>query len=186
MTHRTHIPRIILTACLAVSCTAQTKKPQQPAPQQQTAQAGKPAAPSAQNLVRTAVAVAAPTPDASAAKIAPPPALEPRHEFRRDPFVNPIVKQGAGPVSNCTTGKHCLMVGQLNLKGIIISREGILAIVENAALRTYFLRVNDPLFDGVVTHITRDSVTFQMTVTDSLGRPIGTREVVKKIVVPAA
>jgi len=63
---------------------------------------------------------------------------------------------------------------------------GMLAIVENAATRTYFLRVNDPLFDGVVEHMTRDSITFRENVSDSLGRPLGTREVVKKIVAPAA
>lgn len=74
------------------------------------------------------------------------------------------------------------MIGQINLKGIIISPEGMLAIIENAANRTYFLRVNDPLFDGMVESITRDSITFRENVSDSLGRPLGTREVVKKIV----
>ena len=95
-------------------------------------------------------------------------------------------KQANSPASNCTTGKRCLMIGQLTLKGIIVSQDGMLAIVENAATRTYFLRVNDPLFDGVVAHISRDSVIFRETVSDSLGRPIGTRDVVKKIVAPAA
>jgi Tfp pilus assembly protein PilP len=77
------------------------------------------------------------------------------------------------------------MIGQINLKGIIISPEGMLAIIENGANRTYFLRVNDPLFDGMVERITRDSITFRENVSDSLGRPLGTREVVKKIVAPA-
>src|SRR5215469_1945896 len=127
-------------------------------------------------------------PDATAIKPVLPPVetVDPgKYRMRRDPFVNPIVQQRAGAASSCSTGKRCLMIGQINLKGIIISPEGMLAIIENAANRTYFLRVNDPLFDGMVESITRDSITFRENVSDSLGRPLGTREVVKKIVAPA-
>src|SRR5215472_3812204 len=127
-------------------------------------------------------------PDATAIKPVLPPVetVDPsKYRMRRDPFVNPIVQQRAGAASSCSTGKRCLMIGQINLKGIIISPEGMLAIIENAANRTYFLRVNDPLFDGMVESMTRDSITFRENVSDSLGRPLGTREVVKKIL-PAA
>ena len=127
-------------------------------------------------------------PDATAIKPVLPPVetVDPsKYRMRRDPFVNPIVQQRAGAASSCSTGKRCLMIGQINLKGIIISPEGMLAIIENAANRTYFLRVNDPLYDGMVERITRDSITFRENVSDSLGRPLGTREVVKKIVAPA-
>ena len=127
-------------------------------------------------------------PDATAIKPVLPPVetVDPsKYRMRRDPFVNPIVQQRAGAASSCSTGKRCLMIGQINLKGIIISPEGMLAIIENAANRTYFLRVNDPLFDGMVESMTRDSITFRENVSDSLGRPLGTREVVKKIVAPA-
>lgn len=133
------------------------------------------------------MADAAPVPVVKLTPATPTSPEPPKNEGpRRDPFVNPIVKLTDGKQPNCSTGKRCLMIGQLTLRGIIVSDEGMLAIVENAATRTYFLRINDPLFDGVVARISRDSITFRETVADSLGRPIGTREVVKKIVAPAA
>jgi len=173
------IARNILFACIAasvaVSCAAQTQ-----------AAAG--------NAARTAVGptlqkTSAATPDVSAIKPVLPPTTvldTRRYSGRRDPFVNPIVRQSSDRSANCATGKRCLVIGQITLKGIIVADGGMLAIVENAATRTYFLRVNDPLFDGVVEHMTRDSITFRENVSDSLGRPLGTREVVKKIVAPAA
>lgn len=122
-------------------------------------------------------------PTAPSSEVAEPP----KHDgLRRDPFINPIVKTTTGPAIACSTGKHCLMIGQLSVKGIIVSDEGMLAIVENSSARTYFLRMNDPLGDGVVERITRDSVVFRQNVSDSLGRPMGAKEVVKRIVVPAA
>jgi Tfp pilus assembly protein PilP len=168
--------RLILFVSIAASCGAQTTA-------------------AAANAARSAVTsptvktASASTPDVTAIKPVLPPAVvvdTHKYEHRRDPFVNPIVKQGGSPTAACSTGKHCLMIGQLNLKGIIVAQDGMLAIVENSANRTYFLRVNDPLFDGVVARITRDSITFRENVSDSLGRPLGSREVVKKIVVPAA
>jgi len=186
--------RLILFACIAgclvASCAAQTEAAAknavsaQVAPTKASAPAPATAAPTA---TPTLEKTSAPVPDATAMKPLLP-AVEmvdtSKYRSRRDPFVNPIV-QRAGATAACSTGKRCLMVGQINLKGIIISPEGMLAIIENGANRTYFLRVNDPLFDGMVERITRDSITFRENVSDSLGRPLGTREVVKKIL-PAA
>ena len=50
--------------------------------------------------------------------------------------------------------------------------------------KAYFLRENDPVFNGYVVKITGDSVVFQETVQDKLGKPF-TREVVKRIFTPA-
>jgi Tfp pilus assembly protein PilP len=102
---------------------------------------------------------------------------------KRDPFVSPIVRAsgGGGPV--CETGKRCLMVDQIELKGIVKSPSGFIAVVENAAKRAYFLRENDPVFNGAVIKITGDSVVFREQVTDKLGKQ-ATREVVKKVNAP--
>jgi Tfp pilus assembly protein PilP len=101
---------------------------------------------------------------------------------RRDPFVSPVVSQGSG--SNCKTGKKCLEIGAINLRGVVRSENGSIAVVTNSLNKAYFLRENDPVFDGYVVKITGDSIVFQETLQDRLGKTY-TREVVKKITTPA-
>jgi hypothetical protein len=104
---------------------------------------------------------------------------------KRDPFLSPIAAAAArGPATNCSTGKHCLVVGQIALKGIVQTKEGNIAMVENVARRSYYLHENDSLFDGSVIKITSDSVTFRQDSNDLLGRPVS-KEVVKKVSAPA-
>jgi len=101
---------------------------------------------------------------------------------RRDPFISPVVSHTGG--SGCSTGKKCLEIGAINLKGVVHSENGFIAVVSNGMNKAYFLRENDPVFNGYVVKITGDSVVFQETVQDRLGKTF-TREVVKKIVAPA-
>jgi hypothetical protein len=104
---------------------------------------------------------------------------------KRDPFLSPIAAAAArGPATNCSTGKHCLVVDQIALKGIVQTKEGNIAMVENGARRSYYLHENDSLFDGSVIKITSDSVTFRQDSNDLIGRPVS-REVVKKVSAPA-
>jgi Tfp pilus assembly protein PilP len=103
---------------------------------------------------------------------------------RRDPFISPVVSHIAGG-SGCNTGKRCLEIGQLMLTGIVKSENGMIAVVVNALNKAYFLRENDPVFNGYVVRITGDSVIFSETGQDQLGKPF-TREVTKRITTPAA
>jgi hypothetical protein len=103
---------------------------------------------------------------------------------KRDPFVSPIAQAAMRGASNCTTGKRCLAVDQIVLKGIVLMKEGNFALVENVARRPYVLREKDALFNGTVEKITADSVVFQETGSDILGRTTS-REVVKKVSVPS-
>jgi hypothetical protein len=100
---------------------------------------------------------------------------------KRDPFFSPVVQQGG---SGCSTGKKCLDIGNINLRGVVKSDTGFIAVVTNNMNKAYFLRENDPVFNGYVMKITGDSVTFQETVQDKLGKSF-TREVVKRIFTPA-
>jgi hypothetical protein len=100
---------------------------------------------------------------------------------KRDPFFSPVVQQNG---SGCTTGKKCLEVGNINLRGVVKSDNGFIAVVTNNLNKAYFLRENDPVFNGYVVKITGDSVVFQETVQDKLGKTF-TREVVKRIFTPA-
>lgn len=101
---------------------------------------------------------------------------------KRDPFFSPVVQQPTG--SGCSTGKKCLEIGQINLRGVVKSEGGFIAVVTNTLNKAYFLHANDPVFNGYVVRITGDSVVFQETVQDKLGKPF-TREIVKKITTPA-
>jgi Tfp pilus assembly protein PilP len=101
---------------------------------------------------------------------------------KRDPFLSPVVSHMGG--SGCNTGKKCLEIGQVNLKGVVKSDAGMIAVVTNSINKAYFLRENDPVFNGYVEKITGDSITFKETFQDKLGKSL-TRDVVKKILTPA-
>jgi hypothetical protein len=104
---------------------------------------------------------------------------------KRDPFVSPIAAAAMrGAASSCSSGKRCLAVDQIVLKGIVQMKEGNFALVENIARRPYVLREKDALFNGTVEKITGDSVVFHETGSDILGRATS-KEVVKKVSPPA-
>ncbi len=100
---------------------------------------------------------------------------------KRDPFFSPVVQTNG---SGCSTGKKCLEIGAINLRGVVKSDTGFIAVVTNNLNKAYFLRENDPVFNGYVVKITGDSVVFQETIQDKLGKSF-TREVVKRIFTPA-
>jgi len=101
---------------------------------------------------------------------------------KRDPFISPVVSHAGG--SGCSTGKKCLEIGQINVRGVVKAESGFIAVVTNTLYKAYFLHENDPVFNGFVVRITGDSVVFQETMQDKLGKPF-TREVVKRITTPA-
>jgi len=102
---------------------------------------------------------------------------------RRDPFVSPVVNRSMVG-SGCSTGKKCLAIEQIDLKGVVKSDSGMIAVVVNSLEKAYFLRENDPVFNGYVVKITEDSIVFKETLQDKLGKTF-TREVTKKIITPA-
>ncbi|MGB8062073.1 MAG: AMIN domain-containing protein [Candidatus Sulfotelmatobacter sp.] len=136
---------------------------------------------------KTTVVAAKPAPVVSApVKAAEVPKPKPEEKKwamngNRDPFFSPVVQQNG---SGCSTGKKCLEIGAINVRGVVKSDAGFIAVVTNNLNKAYFLRENDPVFNGYVVKITGDSVTFQETVQDKLGKSF-TREVVKRIITPA-
>jgi Tfp pilus assembly protein PilP len=102
---------------------------------------------------------------------------------KRDPFVSPVVNHSMSG-SGCSTGKRCLAIDQIALRGVVKSDDGMIAVVVNAMDKAYFLRENDPVFNGYVVKITGDSIVFKETLEDKLGKSF-TREVTKRIATPA-
>jgi Tfp pilus assembly protein PilP len=103
---------------------------------------------------------------------------------RRDPFVSLAVVRAQQVGATCGTGKRCLVIDQVALKGVVKTPSGMIAMVENTAKKAYFLRENDPVFNGYVLKITGDSVIFKESTTDNQGRTV-TRDVVKRVSAPA-
>jgi Tfp pilus assembly protein PilP len=101
---------------------------------------------------------------------------------KRDPFLSPVVNRQTG--SGCSTGKKCLDIEQIALHGVVKSDNGMIAVVTNGLNKAYFLRENDPVFNGYVVRITVDSIVFKQNVQDRLGKPF-TKDVVKRILTPA-
>jgi hypothetical protein len=93
---------------------------------------------------------------------------------KRDPFLSPVVSHAGG--SSCSTGKKCLEIGTISLRGIVHAESGFIAVVSNGLNKAYFLHENDPVFNGYVVKITGDSIVFQETLQDRLGKTF-TREV---------
>jgi Tfp pilus assembly protein PilP len=130
---------------------------------------------------QTVAVEAAPNPDAKKDKKDEAKAIN--ITGQRDPFVSPVVNRSMTG-SGCSTGKRCLAIDQIALKGIVKSDTGMIAVVVNALDKAYFLRENDPVFNGYVVKITGDSIVFKETLQDKLGKAF-TREVTKKITTPA-
>lgn len=102
---------------------------------------------------------------------------------KRDPFLSPVVNHTLTG-SGCSSGKRCLSIDQIALKGVVKGDGGMIAVVVNALDKAYFLRENDPVFNGFVVKITGDSIVFKQSMQDRLGKTF-MREVTKKISTPA-
>lgn len=102
---------------------------------------------------------------------------------KRDPFVNPVTAVREGMAGACSGGKRCLVIQEIVLRGVVKSVNGMIAVVENSAQRTYFLRTNDPIYNGFVKSITPDSVVFREHYIDNFGRD-AERDIVKTVNAP--
>ena len=159
----------------AVKATAPAVAPKQ------DAKAAAPAKSAPAKSVSVAAAPAAPA--VKPAEPAKPKAEEKKWAMngKRDPFFSPVVQQQG---SGCSTGKKCLEINAINLRGVVKSDNGFIAVVTNNIGKAYFLHENDPVFNGYVVKITGDSIVFEETVQDKLGKT-STHEVVKRIFTPA-
>jgi len=105
---------------------------------------------------------------------------------RRDPFrawVTPTpashspLESGALPA-----GTRGLVISSLQLEGVVRQQpaDTMIAVVTNYTKRAYFLRVNDTVYNGVVSKITPVAIYFKENALDSQGRA-ATREVEIKL-----
>ena len=90
-------------------------------------------------------------------------------ERRRDPFVS-LLTRGAdlGPLNERPAGLAGLSINDVSLRGLVLSKGEYLAVMQAPDSRTYILRGEEVLFDGVVKSVTSDGITFLQEVNDPL------------------
>jgi type IV pilus assembly protein PilP len=165
---------VLIVLVSAVTAAAQTAPPsQRVAPEPARPKKASPFAAAPMRKAATHRPAAAPRTTAAVRKPA----------GKRDPFVSPV-REGGGNGPSCTVGKKCLAIDSVVLKGIVTATAGSIAVVVNSRNATYFLRENDPVFNGYVVKITPDSIVFRETVMDRVGKTT-TRDVVKRVSAPA-
>lgn len=164
-------PKAAAPAPKAPAAKAAAPKPAAPAAQAK-APAKAPGKPAAKAKARPA--------KAAAKRAAEKPAAEPKIA-RRDPFESLIGRQQRQAQSvPLIAGKPGLIIASLRLDGVVRAPNGMIAVVTNPQLRTYFLREGDQLYDGRVEKITMDSVSFHEVGKDAFGKPVE-RQVNKRI-----
>jgi type IV pilus assembly protein PilP len=115
-------------------------------------------------------AAPAPTPPPAPGPPAPSSAgyaYEP--EGRRDPFMN---LNGTGSEPKATTrsgeGPAGLAVADLSVRGVLVSRGSLVAMIEGPDKRTYIVHTGDKLLDGTIKSITPQGLIVEQVVNDPL------------------
>jgi Tfp pilus assembly protein PilP len=147
-------------------------------------------------LIVTTVSLAAPlaAQNAPAGQKAPAPAEKPaptqaekpatesftyQADGPRDPFLNLL---GTGPeprpVGRRSDGLAGLALGEITVRGIMQSRDALVAMVAGPDNKTYIVHQGDRLLDGQIKTITHDGLVVLQRVTDPLST-IKQREVQK-------
>ena len=89
------------------------------------------------------------------------------------------VEANRGPGSR-PPGVKGFLIQEVALKGIVRDKTGYIAILLGTDGKSYFVRVGERLFDGVVTAIDAANITFRQEVTDPLS-PVKSRDVKKSL-----
>jgi Tfp pilus assembly protein PilP len=99
---------------------------------------------------------------------------------RRDPFRSLLVRNAAEKDRARPAGLAGVMVEELELQGTIKTKAGWIAMMRASDNHSHLIRKGTVLFDGEVTDITANEVTFRQNVNDPTN-PKPFREVVKAL-----
>ena len=100
------------------------------------------------------------------------PAPEPytyHADGRRDPFLT-LLNTGTEPrpVARKGDGLAGLMLAEITVRGIMQSRDALVAMVAGPDNKTYIVHPGDKLLDGLIKEISREGLVVVQRVTDSL------------------
>ena len=109
---------------------------------------------------------------------------------RRDPFVSLLRPVQAGGPKTRKPGMEGFLIQEVALKGIVRTPGGGMGVAAKPGFialfagpdptKSYFATTGQRLYDGVITAVDSNSVTFLQEVTDPLS-PVKTREVKKNL-----
>ncbi len=114
-------------------------------------------------------AATVPAKEAQAKSPAPPENYTYEPAGRRDPFVNLL---GAGnelrPTSRKGEGPSGMTVSEISVRGVMQSRDGLIAMVQGPDSKTYIVHPGDKLLDGSIKSITPQGLVIEQEVNDPL------------------
>jgi len=100
---------------------------------------------------------------------------------RRDPFISLLVNVGPSEGGNKRPpGMQGFLIQELALKGIVKDQTGYIALLLGVDGKSYFGRIGQRFYDGVLVAMDASSATFRQEVTDPLS-PVKTRDVKKSL-----
>jgi hypothetical protein len=100
---------------------------------------------------------------------------------RRDPFISLLVN--VGPSEGTKTrppGMQGFLIQELALKGIVKDQSGYIALLLGTDGKSYFAKIGQRFYDGVLVAMDAATATFRQEVTDPLS-PVKTRDVKKSL-----
>ncbi len=130
-------------------------------------------------------AKAAPSAKADSQQSVPPAPYRYSADGRRDPFVSLLGTGGDSKLPPKRTGEGlaAMRVEDVAVRGIVQSRERLVAMVQGPDNKSYVVHQGDKLADGVVKSVVADGLVLIQQVSDPLSRE-KTREVRKPLRAP--
>ena len=103
----------------------------------------------------------------------PPANFEYTPQGRRDPFVSLVARgddqtQKGAAVAKRAEGVPGMMVAELKVRGIVLTRGVYVAMISGADNKVYTVRAGEKLADGVIRQITANSMVILQEVNDPL------------------
>jgi Tfp pilus assembly protein PilP len=148
----------------------------------QAPQTARPGAP-AQPAPPTPPAPTQPAPAPAPAQNAAPPQPESytyNADGRRDPFLSLLGTGGGGDTRGSRRGEGAtgITVAEISVRGVMQSRDGLIAMIQGPDSRTYIVHAGDRLADGTIKAITPQGLVVIQEVNDPLSL-VKQREVLK-------
>ena len=120
------------------------------------------------------------------ARPAPAPAAPPENytyqpEGRRDPFTTLLGTGAQQPgIGSRASGPAGMSVDELSVRGVMQSRDRLIAMIQGPDNRTYIVHAGDKLQDGVIKAVTARGLVIVQDVNDPLSL-VKQREVIKRM-----
>ncbi len=99
---------------------------------------------------------------------------------RRDPFVSLHRPVNRGDGGGKPAGLEGFLIQELALKGIVLTPEGYVTLLQGPDNKSYFVKLGQRVYDGEVVSVDMQTITFRQDVTDPLS-PVRFRDVVKSL-----